>query len=132
MKLGAKTVNEIRTIQLAIKNRRMAPEEDMKDDFVPVFKASLWKLKQDGDMKKPEDWFEREMWVSKNGSLVYWSKREEKDLIYYTHSDLVKAEVNTVDDSLLAETRRNGFEVRLSPQDGFEFIPGYFSATSDI
>lgn len=42
--------------------------EDAKDQFAPLFKAKLWKVKAEGDRKKADDWFEREMWIAKNGA----------------------------------------------------------------
>jgi len=66
MQLGGH-VAEMRKFVISVKNRRQKVEEDAKEQFAPVFKNKLWKLKADGNRMSAEDWFEREMWVSKNG-----------------------------------------------------------------
>jgi len=99
------------------------------DPFLPTFKALLWKLKQDhedGDEKKADHWFQREMWVSKNGSLCYYSKKQEKNLIYYNHADLEHCTLRELPPSSAA--LENAFEVKLKQVDGCDFEPGVFAA----
>merc|ERR1719498_1334469 len=87
-------VAELREFVVSVKNRRQSCSS--KEDRQPVFKEILWKLKADGDRQKESDWYEREMWISKQGSLVYKSKKENKDLVYYTSEDLAKASYDIV------------------------------------
>merc|ERR1719323_1430029 len=88
--LGSELAKDFEAIKIAVQNRRMKVSQD-EDGFKPSFQAKLWKLKAYGDPAKAEDWFERDMWVSKNGSLVYRSIREARDLAYYTAADLASA-----------------------------------------
>jgi len=128
MQLGGH-VAELRKFVVSVKNRRQKVDEDAKEQFAPVFKEMLWKLKADGDRMKPEDWFEREMWISKNGSLVYYSKKEERDLVYYTSADLMRATYQKVPDA--DSYKPFTFQVILPEADGVEFAPGDFAANSD-
>jgi hypothetical protein len=91
MKLGAELADELKKFKISVQNRRLVVKKDEKDQYVPVFKAKLWKLKAEGDLKNGEDWFEREMWLAKNGSLVYFSVKEDRNLVYYTSADLMRA-----------------------------------------
>ncbi|CAE7257301.1 PHKG2 [Symbiodinium natans] len=129
MRLGGDVAAEIKQFRLNVKNRRMKVGEDKKDQFAPVFKAKLWKVKADGDRRKQEDWFEREMWIAKNGSLVYWSKKEDRDLVYYTSDDIARATITLIpnDDSFIPWA----FQVHLPPIGEVEFTPGEFAAESE-
>jgi serine/threonine protein kinase len=127
MQLGGH-IEELRKFVVSVKNRRQKVDEDSKEQFAPIFKEMLWKLKADGDRMKTEDWFEREMWISKNGSLVYYSKKEERDLVYYTSADLMRASYRKVDDK--DSCKPFTFQVVLPEADGVEFAPGDFAANT--
>merc|ERR550537_788046 len=101
-KLGGDLVEDLQKFKLTVQNRRVEIKQDEKTKYAPVFKAKLWKLKAEGNKMSDEDWFEREMWLSKNGSLVYYSKKEDKDLVYYTADDLARATIKplTSDESV--------------------------------
>eukprot|EP00913_Durusdinium_trenchii_P034870 g32618.t1 len=110
IRLGGVVADELKQFRLAVKNRRM-------------------KVKAEGDRKKAEDWFEREMWIAKNGSLVYWSKKEDRELVYYTADDIANAKFIFLekDDA----THPWAFQVQLAPNSGVEFAPGEFAAESE-
>merc|ERR1719461_2497646 len=91
MRLGKNMKTDLENFRQTVKNRRMAVGTNDKEAFAPRFKAMLWKLKAEGDRMNPDHWYEREMWVSKNGSLVYWSKKEDRELVYYTSDDMRQA-----------------------------------------
>lgn len=129
MHLGSRMVQDVKQFKLSVKNRRIKVTQEASHLFEPVFKARLWKVKVDGDRMREADWFEREMWLSKNGSLVYWSKRDEKELVYYTSTDLAHASLLRIDNSESA--RPWTFQVQLPAQDGIEFAPGEFAAESE-
>jgi len=129
MRLGGAVADELKQFRLAVKNRRMKVGEDTKDQFAPIFKAKLWKVKAEGDRKKGEDWFEREMWIAKNGSLVYWSKKEDRELVYYTANDIAKAKFVLIDNEDTSQPW--AFQVQLPPSGGIEFAPGEFAAESE-
>jgi serine/threonine protein kinase len=128
-KLGSKMADDLKAFKINVSNRRMKVEDESKDQFEPKFKSSLFKLKTEGDVTKLEDWFERDFWIAVNGSMVYFSPKEDRDLVYYTASDVARAKVTVKDDG---ETcRKNVFQVQLPPVNGVEFAPGVFSCDSE-
>eukprot|EP00403_Amphidinium_massartii_P029377 CAMPEP_0178396504 /NCGR_PEP_ID=MMETSP0689_2-20121128/13762_1 /TAXON_ID=160604 /ORGANISM="Amphidinium massartii, Strain CS-259" /LENGTH=657 /DNA_ID=CAMNT_0020017179 /DNA_START=330 /DNA_END=2303 /DNA_ORIENTATION=+ len=128
MHMGAELARELHAFVLNVRNRRMKIGKDVAEHFAPVFKSSLWKVKTEGDKMKEEDWFKREMWIAKNGSLVYWSMKDERELVYYTSQDLTRAVVTRIDPSM--SLKPHAFCVKLPPVDGVEFAPGEFAAES--
>lgn len=129
MQLGANMADDLRVFKLNVKNRRLKVDNNEKDQFEPIFKAKLWKVKVDGDRMQESHWFEREMWISKNGSLVYWSNKEERELIYYTRIDIRTSTISHIDngDSFMPWA----FKVQLPPAEGVEFAAGEFAAESE-
>jgi len=128
MRVDAGFIKDLRAFKMTVKNRRKAIADNEKAKFEPAFKAMLWKVKQDGDRTKEPDWFEREMWIAKNGSLVYYSKKEEKNLVYYTPEDLARASIKKIPDA--DSFKPFTFQVCLATHDGIEFTPGEFAAVS--
>jgi len=129
MKLGQSIAVQLKEFRLNINNRRIKVESDDSKDLLAVFKSKLWKLKADTDWSDKQNWREREMWMSQNGSLVYYSVLEKGELVYYSASDLAAATVVAHDqtDSCMPW----GFSVQLPAQDGVEFAPGEFAAESE-
>jgi hypothetical protein len=126
--LGPSLAVQLKEFRLAVKNRRLKVDEEARDACTPVFKSKLWKLKADTDHGRGENWFEREMWISQNGSLVYYSVKEERELIYYTPNDLASASFVELDGA--GSCKRWGFHVVLPAKDGVEFTPSEFAAES--
>lgn len=126
---NANYVNGLRQVKHMVKYNKRQEMSGDTDAFEPTFKMSLWKLKQDGDPMVMKHWLLREMWISKNGSLCYFSKKENRNLIYYESNDIQGAAFARVrtDASVLPYT----FEIMLEPEDGCEFEPKYFAADSD-
>jgi serine/threonine protein kinase len=127
--LGADMAADLQAFKMTVKNRRQKVADNNKDQFEPLFKAKLWKLKGDGDSMKEDDWFEREMWIAKNGSLVYFSPKEHMDLVYYTAADIHRANVVSVENGRASKPFT--FQVQLPPVAGVEFAPGEFAAESE-
>merc|ERR1719263_2635537 len=115
--------------QLAVKNGRLKVDSENQVHYEPVFKTTLWKVKGAGDRMAEDHWFEREVWLSRNGSLVYWSHKEHRELIYYTTEDVLKAEIKLIDNE--TSFKPWAFQVCLPPADGVEFAPGEFAAESE-
>jgi len=119
---------ELSLFKLAVRNRRQTIA-GQEDPFLPTFKALLWKFKQDheeGDHKKASHWYQREMWISHNGSLCYYSQKQKTNLIYYNHVDLEHCTLEELPPHSAA--RENAFEVNLKQVDGCDFEPGIFAA----
>jgi len=127
--LGEQMAADLHAFKMTVKNRRLKVDDNHKDQFEPLFKAKLWKLKGDGDSMKEEDWFEREMWIAKNGSLVYFSPKEHSDLVYFTAADVHRANVTAVENGMASKPF--AFQVQLPPVAGVEFAPGEFAAESE-
>lgn len=131
MRLGGSVMLDLQKFRLAVKNRRLkvGDARDKCGDFEPEFKARLWKLKANGNRMTADHWFERDMWLSKNGSLVYWSKKEERELIYYIRTDVCRSSVMRIASDVCV--RPWAFLVRLSASNGIEFAPGEFAAENE-
>mmetsp|Transcript_63454 Transcript_63454/g.147868 ORF Transcript_63454/g.147868 Transcript_63454/m.147868 type:complete len:647 (-) Transcript_63454:139-2079(-) len=128
-RLGSDIAQELQAFRVMVHNRRKKVEEGAADHFQPSFRAKLWKLKGDGDRTKPEDWFERDMWIAKNGSLVYWSPKENSELIYYTAADVARSTIKELAEGQAC--RPWAFQVVMPPANGVEFAPGEFAAESE-
>merc|ERR1719272_2130889 len=99
MHLGAGVARALDAYKLSVKNRRIKVAAGSEHtQFEPVFKGCLWKVKATGDGMHPSDWFKRDMWLSRNGSLVYWSTKEQRELVYYTSSDLATVQLAMIPD----------------------------------
>uniref|UniRef100_A0A7S1AFF4 Protein kinase domain-containing protein n=1 Tax=Noctiluca scintillans TaxID=2966 RepID=A0A7S1AFF4_NOCSC len=128
MRLGSHTAKELKEFKLSVKNRRMRVSESTRDLFGPSFKATLWKVKAAGDRTKEDDWFQRDMWLAKNGSLVYWSVKDQAELVYYTAADLLQARVKRISNGMSAKPW--SFQIAVANTNGFDFTPGEFAAES--
>jgi len=118
--------NVITPLHMTCRNRRQPVPRASRRDYEPVFRAVLWK--REPHLSGP--WVAREMWISVNFNLVYYSVKEDRDLIYYTAQDLSRATIVRVPNG------SNGsmpwiFQVVIPPQGGVEFAPGEFAAVSD-
>lgn len=127
-RLGLRFKQDMSMLKLAVHNRRRRIGDDAREEFEPVFKGQLWKLNSGGDPTRTEDWLEREMWLSRNGSLVYWSIKDEHDLVYYTASDIANAVVQPIQDGAVALPF--AFQIRQVAEQGVEFTPADFAAES--
>mmetsp|Transcript_109469 Transcript_109469/g.341121 ORF Transcript_109469/g.341121 Transcript_109469/m.341121 type:complete len:151 (+) Transcript_109469:1522-1974(+) len=128
-RLGDDMAQELQAFRVTVRNRRKKVEEDDKDGFQPKFRAKLWKLKGDGDRTKPEDWFERDMWLAKNGSLVYYSPKEQSELIYYTAADVARATLVQLKEGEACKPW--AFQLVMPKADGVEFAPGEFATETE-
>jgi len=129
MHFGGALARDLKIFKLNVKNRRMKVGKDDTDAHSPAFKGMLWKVKAEGDRMREEDWFEREMWIARNGSLVYFSKKEDRELIYYTADDIALAKFTKIDNS--ASFKPWTFQVKLPPRGDVEFSAGEFAAESE-
>jgi len=110
-------------------NRRISVERSSSKNFAPAFKAKLWKLKHDGDAMAAQDWFPRDMWLSHNGSLVYYSVKEEKELIYYADQDVHRSIVQKLPDGKACKPW--SFKILLPSVGGIDIAPGVFAADTE-
>jgi len=118
-----KTANfrDVKAFRLRIRNLRKKINEEQGP---PRFKAELIKLGQDGDVHNPEDWWRRDMWVAQNGSLCYWSKKENRVLMYQSADDIRGSTLRVM--SPEESCKENAFEMQLPLKDGMEFEPCVF------
>mmetsp|Transcript_53010 Transcript_53010/g.124215 ORF Transcript_53010/g.124215 Transcript_53010/m.124215 type:complete len:691 (-) Transcript_53010:146-2218(-) len=129
LSFGPGMVQALRQFRLEVKNRRRRVHDEHKGDFESEFRGTLWKVKADGDRFREEDWLERDMWISKNGALVYWSVKDERELVYYTANDVAECRIVVLDNS--DSCKPWAFQVHLPPHGGVEFAPGEFAAESE-
>lgn len=76
---------------------RAKADRARSEELAPAFRSNLWKLTKTGDSKKPEDWNYLDVWISTNGSLVYWSDEEEREVLCYSAAELKRARVEAVE-----------------------------------
>lgn len=123
-----KTANfrDVKAFRLRVRNQRKAVDDEASQ---PAFKSVLYKLNQDGDALNPEHWLKREMWIAKNGSLCYFSKKENRVLMYQNAEDVRESELRVMapEESAIPHS----FEMILPPKDQMEFEPCVFAAESD-
>lgn len=129
MRLGGSMALEFSAIRLAVKNRRQKVEEGTIGSGSHVFKAKLWKLDSNGDRNLRSCWREREMWLSQNGSLVYWSPKVGEELIYYNALDVARCESRRLANGTAAKLW--AFQLQLPDADGVNYAPAEFAAESD-
>jgi hypothetical protein len=129
VRLGRSFGMDLKNFMLSVRNRRMKIENDDDRAFEPVFEGTIWKLKSSGDPMKDEDWFPRKTKLTCNGSLVYWSVRDNRELIYYTSADVHRAEVMKTPSDQSAKPW--SFEVNLPACEGMEFQKGVFAGESE-
>jgi hypothetical protein len=127
VQLGSSFV-EFRKFVLNVTNRRTKIDTKASNDFSPAFKAKLWKLRAGGDRLKADDWWERDMWIAKNGSLVYYSEKEGRDLVYYNSEDLKSAALTTIPSHL--SCKPFAFSVWIPASHDVQFAPGDFAANT--
>jgi hypothetical protein len=89
----------------------------------------LWKAKQGADPKQRDSWHARETWIAINLHLVYYSVKEDRDLIYYSKDDLDRARVVRLKQGQAALPW--AFQIIIPPdENGVSFQPGIFAAIS--
>jgi hypothetical protein len=107
---------------------------DADGEFEPVFKAPLWKLKANsGDRMDHDHWWLREMWIARNGSLVYFSKKDNKNLVYLTAQDIADATIRLLDAD--ESPKPWSFSVQLAAPDETEDAPppaDFAAETADL
>jgi hypothetical protein len=132
MKLGAQMEADLKEFRLNVRNRRMKildSDHDAYGQQSAAVKNKLWKLKSEGDKMQPDDWFQREFWIAKNNCMVYFSPKENRELVYYTAADFLRAETKAIPSS--ESHYPFTFQVILKPCDGVEFAPGEFACETE-
>jgi hypothetical protein len=129
MRLGGSMALEFSAIRLAVKNRRQKVKEGMTGCGSHLFKAKLWKLDSNGDRHLHTCWREREMWLSQNGTLVYWSPKEGAELIYYNALDVARSGTRRLANGTAAKLW--AFHLQLPDANGVKYAPAEFAAESD-
>jgi serine/threonine protein kinase len=119
-------IEDYREFKIQVRNRREKIEDESSREFRPVFKLDLWKLSQEGDPMEEKAWLKREMWIAKNGSLCYFSKKENRSLQYFKPDDVRVVTMEKVPDN--ESCKKNTFILQLPPVDGLEYAPAMFAS----
>lgn len=67
------------------------------------------------------------MWLAKNGAFCYFSKKENKELMYYRPEDIRNVSCRQLGSN--ESCRPFSFEMSLQEKDGVEYAPGIFAAS---
>eukprot|EP00927_Polykrikos_kofoidii_P003628 TRINITY_DN11464_c0_g2_i1.p1 TRINITY_DN11464_c0_g2~~TRINITY_DN11464_c0_g2_i1.p1 ORF type:complete len:939 (+),score=184.90 TRINITY_DN11464_c0_g2_i1:284-2818(+) len=127
-------VRRRRSLRLSCTNRRLPVPLNSRRDYDPIFRVVLWKLKIGGCREDSLSdlgslWVAREFWISINFSLVYWSQKENREIIFLNSADMEGATVVRVPSSKSAMPW--SFEIRVPPPGiGVEAKPIVFAAVS--
>jgi hypothetical protein len=125
---GSLMVHHCVHLQLHVANHRKHIEHTAGEHFEPFFRSLLWKLKIDGDPLEDSHWFRRDTWLSKNGTLAYWSERENQELIHFGRMDMLRLSVRKVSNKDSAKAW--AICLSLPPCGDLEFSPSLFAAES--
>merc|ERR1712079_292498 len=71
------------------KHNARRPEDDTIG--MPLHKGVLFKLNSNGDAMKDDHWIRRDMWITQNHSLCYFSQKETKKLVLVDAAKLANA-----------------------------------------
>ena len=127
MHLTTSVVDDLKKFRLTVLNRRQIVVNAPLHKYQAHFKDILFKVKTDGDLMNEKDWFEREMWLAANGTLVYFSKREQRELIFYTAEDIARVSMEQVPDQ--SSCKQFAFKAQLrSDASKIEYAPAIFAA----
>jgi len=119
-------IEDYREFKIQVRNRREKIDDETSREFRPVFKLELWKLSQEGDPLDEKAWLKREMWIAKNGSLCYFSKKENRSLQYFKPDDVRAVTMEKVPDN--ESCKKNTFILQLPAVDGLEYAPAMFAS----
>ncbi|CAD7967310.1 unnamed protein product [Amoebophrya sp. A25] len=126
MLVSAGLIQDFRDYKMLIRNRREKIDRS-SHQYQPVFEKELWKLNSDGDPLHEDDWTFRNMWLAKNGAFCYFSKKENKELMYYRPDDIRHVRYRKLHYPT-ESCRPFSFELTLRPSEGMEYAPGVFAA----
>jgi len=87
-------------------------------------KSSLWKMKSHGSLLNKEDWQKRDMWLTPNGNICYFSPTDDRRLIFVSADMLHGAKV----EAMSSEETARGFAFQIQPNDDVGY---YLAATSE-
>jgi len=97
-------------------------------DYVSVHKSSLWKLNQQGNPMTDKDWNSRDMSISKNGCLTYYSIENETSCVYWNSEELRTAVTTKVTEG---SCKSWAFRVQPASRDGADFAASTFAAETE-
>lgn len=114
------------------KSRRMRiPDGDEAADYEPgEIRGIIWKVLRNGRRSEdgPENWLERDVWIAKNGSLVYYSVAEGRNLVVWTPGDLATASITALPED--AAVKPWAFQIHPANREGVVFGPSTFACRS--
>merc|ERR1719261_2370898 len=89
-----------------------ARTEDLSST-APLYKGTLWKLNTNGDPKDNAHWLKRDMWIAAQGSLCYFSVKENKRLVLVDGTKLADAKVT----KFKGGCKEHAFEIKFKEDD---------------
>ncbi|CAD7946271.1 unnamed protein product, partial [Amoebophrya sp. A120] len=84
-------------LSLDLKEKRLLRAQESTKDKPPLMKSILHKLHHDGDPGKTTDWQKRDVWLSAEGCLCYFSPKTLKKLVLITHEQLAASRMSEVE-----------------------------------
>lgn len=79
------TANEMseeeKKIHAAAAAKRQNRTEEKVSELPPILKGVLSKLNADGDIRNKDHWNKRDVWLSADGSICYFSMKKHKRMV---------------------------------------------------
>jgi serine/threonine protein kinase len=94
----------------------------LEDDSDPAqaHAMSLWKLNTGCDPNDEKSWLQRDMWLTPQGNLCYYSQKDQKRLVLIDGPTLYGSEITEVDNSKSA--RAYSFEIKWGEEKNEKFL----------
>lgn len=77
--------------------RRVRPPVDENISEPPAHAGLVWKLNHEGDPLRSDHWLQRDMWLARDGSLCYFSKKENRGLVLLDAGRVMNSTVHRLD-----------------------------------
>merc|ERR1719310_237241 len=65
--------------------------------MIKIQTGTLWKLNTGKDPRDEKEWLQRDMWIADNGSLCYFSQKENKRLVLVDMECLKNSEIELLE-----------------------------------
>eukprot|EP00812_Abedinium_dasypus_P008460 NODE_221_length_1784_cov_410.751880.p1 GENE.NODE_221_length_1784_cov_410.751880~~NODE_221_length_1784_cov_410.751880.p1 ORF type:complete len:544 (-),score=141.32 NODE_221_length_1784_cov_410.751880:135-1766(-) len=84
-----------------------------------LMKGLLFKLDVNGDRANPEHWHNRDFWITDNGSLCYFSHRENKRMVLFDAHDMCQMRLERAE----GEARPHAFTITIETEHSADTPP---------
>merc|ERR1719163_672137 len=91
-----------------------------------IYKGKLWKLNSGSDPIVAKNWLIRDMWIADNGSLCYFSQREDKRLVMFDGHQMHDGEIT----KLTGLAKPHAFQLTIHSSDRHTIVSTFACDTA--